>query len=77
MTSSTRVRLGQVVLLVKPDTLLKWHRDLVRRKWTFTKKAPLGRPPINPDLEALILRLAREPNLGLWQAGGRIGQAGL
>ncbi len=27
--------LEQCVLLVKPDTLLKWHRDLVRRKWTF------------------------------------------
>ncbi len=77
MTSSTRVRLGQVVLLVKPDTLLKWHRDLVRRKWTFTKKAPLGRPPINPDLEALILRLAKEnPTWGYGKLEGELGKLG-
>ena len=32
LTSSTRVRLGQAVPLFKPETLLKWHRELVRRK---------------------------------------------
>ncbi len=30
-------RLREAVLLVKPDTLLKWHRDLVQRKWTFQR----------------------------------------
>jgi putative transposase len=69
MTNSARARLDQVVLLFKPATLLKWHRDLVRRKWTFKKEAPRGRPPINPELEALLLRLVKEPGLGLWQAG--------
>ena len=60
MTNSTRARLGQVVLLFKPETLLKWHRELVRRKWTFSKGLPCGRPPTSADLEALILRLAKE-----------------
>ncbi len=60
LTSSARGRLSQVVLLFKPDTLLKWHRELVRRKWTFKKKASLGRPPISAEVEALLLRLARE-----------------
>src|SRR4028118_1127411 len=55
LATSARSHISQVVLLFKPDTLLKWHRELVRRKWTFTKKAPLGRPPIRPELEALIL----------------------
>jgi len=32
MTNRTRARLSQVVLLFKPETLLKWHRELVRRK---------------------------------------------
>jgi hypothetical protein len=57
--TSARSRISQVVLLFKPDTLLKWHRELVRRKWTFKKNAPLGRPPISPEVEALLLRLAK------------------
>ncbi len=47
-------------LLFKPDTLLKWHRDLVRRKWTFRQRDRGGRPAIDPGLEAWIVRLARE-----------------
>ncbi len=60
MTNSARGRLSQVIVLCKPETLLKWHRELVRRKWTFRKGAPRGRPPITAELEALILRLAKE-----------------
>ena len=58
LTTSARTHLSQVVLLFKPATLLTWHRELVRRKWTFKKKSPLGRPPISNEVEALILRLA-------------------
>jgi putative transposase len=36
-------------LIVKPETLLRWHRELVRRKWTFRRKHRGGRP----DLDAL------------------------
>ncbi len=60
MTTSTRARLGQVVLLFKPETVLKWHRELVRCKWTFKQRAPRGRPPTSRDFEALIVRLAKE-----------------
>src|SRR4051812_44569960 len=35
-------RLDEALLLFKPDTILRWHRELVRRKWTFRQ---LGRPP--------------------------------
>src|SRR4028118_675657 len=49
LTTSARTPISQVVFLFKPDTLVEWHHELVRRKWTFTKKTPLGRPPTCPD----------------------------
>ena len=48
------------VLIFKPDTVLDWHRELVRRKWTFKQKSLIGRPKISPELVALVLQLARE-----------------
>ncbi|MBK8021902.1 MAG: helix-turn-helix domain-containing protein [Chloroflexi bacterium] len=53
-------RLDQCLLLFKPETVLKWHRELVRRKWSFYSTRKRGRPPTSPELEVLILRLARE-----------------
>jgi putative transposase len=47
-------------LLVTPQTLLRWHRTLVRRKWTYGKERTPGRPPIDPQTAALILRMARD-----------------
>jgi putative transposase len=46
--------------LVTPQTLLRWHRELVRRKWTYRKERRPGRPPIDSELAALVLRMARE-----------------
>jgi putative transposase len=46
--------------LVTPQTLLRWHRELVRRKWTYRKQRRPGRPPIDSEIVALVLRLARE-----------------
>jgi putative transposase len=37
-------QLNQVLPLFKPDTVLKWHRELVRRKWTFSSRPSSGRP---------------------------------
>ncbi len=77
MTNSARQRLAQVVFLFKPETLLKWHRELVRRTWTFKKRVPRGRPAISPDLEALILRLAKEnPTWGYGKLQGEVGKLG-
>ena len=50
-------RLAWRGLLVQPKTLLRWHRDLVRR-WTYPQQR--GRPPVAAKLRALVLRLARE-----------------
>lgn len=47
-------------MLFKPDTLLKWHRELVKRKWTFRRRKQGGRPRIDPELEALVVRMAQE-----------------
>src|SRR6266540_4728408 len=48
------------LFLVRPQTLLRWHRELVRRKWTYKRKGRPGRPPIDREVRALILRLGRE-----------------
>jgi putative transposase len=44
---------------VKPETLLRWHRELVARRWTYPGTAP-GRPPLDSSLRTLVVRLAGE-----------------
>ncbi len=60
LSAGPRARLEHVLLLVKPATVLKWHRELVRRKWTTRRSHTAGRPATPPEVEALVLRLARE-----------------
>ncbi len=60
LTAGPRARLDQALLLFKPETVLKWHRELVRRKWTIRRERAGGRPTIPAEVEALVLRLARE-----------------
>jgi hypothetical protein len=48
-------------LLVTPDTILRWHRDIVRRRWTArSMRGKTGRPATRRNIQALVLRLARE-----------------
>jgi putative transposase len=47
------------VFLVTPQTLLRWHRELVRKKWSYRRRSA-GRPPLDPDVRELVLRVARE-----------------
>jgi hypothetical protein len=50
--------LRQVATIVTPDTILRWHRQLIARKWTFTPTWP-GRPRIMREISSLILRWPR------------------
>ena len=51
-----RKLLGQLETLVTPDTLLRWHRELVAQKWNFVHRRGPGRPRTNDEIVALILR---------------------
>jgi putative transposase len=48
-------------LLVTLDTILRWHRDIARRRWAArSKRGRTGRPVTRRHIKALVLRLARE-----------------
>jgi putative transposase len=62
-------------LLVQPTTLLRWHRDLVRRRWTYPHRR--GRPGVALEICALVLRLAREnPSWGYRRIHGELCRLG-
>jgi putative transposase len=64
-------------LVVTPQTLLRWHRELVRRKWAQPRRSP-GRPPADRRLRELVLRLAREnPGWGYPRIAGELRKLGL
>jgi len=56
-----KARRHRLRLLVTPDTILRWHRDIVRRRWTTrSMRCRTGRPATRRNIKALVLRLARE-----------------
>jgi putative transposase len=57
--SRSLARPAWAVFPVKPETLLRWHRQLIARRWTYSHATP-GRPPLERSLRELILRLADE-----------------
>ena len=59
--------------VVRPETLLRWHRELVRKKWTYRRTGHPGRPPIEPEVRDLIVRLGREnPRWGYQRIRGEL-----
>jgi putative transposase len=66
-------QLGSILRIVQPETVLGWHRDLVRRKWSYAHRNQGGRPKMALELEHLILRLAREnPRWGYGKIEGEL-----
>ena len=62
---------------VRPDILLHWHRELVRRRWSYAGRRP-GRPAVTDQLRELVLRLAREnPRWGYQRIVGELAGLGV
>ena len=64
--------------VVRPETLLRWHRELVRRKWTYKRSGHPGRPPIDPEVGALIVHIGTEnPRWGYQRIRGELLELGI
>jgi putative transposase len=58
-----------VAFFVTPATLLRWHRNLIARRWTYPRRPP-GRPPVTAQARELVLRLASDnPTWGCRRVG--------
>jgi putative transposase len=63
--------------IVTPSSLLRWHRELVRRKWTYRRKTT-GRPRLDPGICALAIRMAKEnPRWGYIRIQGELRKLGI
>ena len=66
-------QLRESIRIFQPETILRWHRELVRRKWTYPNKNKGGRAAISKEVENLILRLVREnPRWGYGKIQGEL-----
>jgi putative transposase len=70
-------RFVEVVLLVKPETVIGWHRAGWRILWRWRSRRPSGRPPVDSDLRSLIRRMWREnPTWGEDRIAGELAKLG-
>jgi putative transposase len=63
--------------IITPATLLRWHRELVKRKWTYRRRRT-GRPPLSPEICELICRMAKDnPRWGYIRIQGELRKLGI
>jgi transposase InsO family protein len=68
--------LAEVATIVTPDTILRWHRQLIARKWTYPKHRP-GRPGVLLEIRRLAVRMATEnPSWGYTRIQGALKNLG-
>jgi transposase InsO family protein len=68
----------EITTIVTPDTILRWHRELVARKWDYSeRRQKVGRPPVSHKIVELLLRMAREnPTWGYHRIQGALANLG-
>jgi putative transposase len=77
LTHRTATQLRQVIRLFQPETVLKWHRELVRRKWTYRSGKRNGRPRTIKEVETLIVRMVHDnPGWGYDRLEGELRKLG-
>jgi hypothetical protein len=68
--------LAHVATVVTPDTILRWHRELIARKWTYVRSRP-GRPGVQAEIRRLAIRMATDnPSWGYTRIQGALKNVG-
>ena len=71
-----RRALAEIASIVTPDTILRWHRQLIAEKWTHKRRSP-GRPRVMEVIADLVVRMAREnPRWGYTRIQGALDNVG-
>jgi len=73
-----RKMLEQLATIVTPDTILRWHRELIARHWDYSnRRKAAGRPPVTPEIVELVLQIAKEsPSWGYDRIQGALANLG-
>ena len=73
-----RRMLDELATIATPDTLLRYHRELVARRWDCSgRRKAAGHPPVAPGIVGLVLRLAKEsPRWGCGRIQGTLANLG-
>ncbi|MEO0631502.1 MAG: integrase core domain-containing protein [Planctomycetota bacterium] len=72
-----RKALAEICTIVTPDTILRWHRDLIARKYDGSERRRVGRPRIMREIRLLVVHMARQnPGWGYLRLEGALEEAG-